>query len=506
MNKDDKEIEKGLNLIAKSSLFVFFAIFISKILTYLYRIVLARYYGPETYGLFSLALVIFSFFMAFTSLGLFDGLLRFIPIYRGQGEKDKIKYLFKFTSNVLIFTSILTCAIIYFNAEFISTNLFHDTNLIIYLKVFAFLIPIQAFTNLFFGIIRSHEKIKPYSFGINILENTSKLLFLGLFIFLGIFSSKAVSFSYFLAILTGLIFSYIYCKIKIPYIFLKYKISKENKLKIRKKLFAYSWPLIFYGIISALMYYFDTLLIGYFQDSYWTGIYNSAVPLATLLLLATEMFMQMFFPLITREISSKRDTVVKELSKQITKWIFMINLPLTILITLFPGVFINLFFGADYLPAINVLRILVLGQFVFSITLVSNSLMLSYGKSKILFTNLVLVSIINFVLNWILIPLHGIEGAAFATFTSLILLSSLILLENYLLHKILPFRRKMFTIFLSALIPAIALYKVSQIIEVNLVWLILLGISFCLVYLLLILLTKSFDKNDLSIVKMVFRK
>ena len=74
MEGNQLEIEKNLNLIAKSSIFVFGAIIISKIFTYLYRIVIARYYGPEVYGLFSLGIMIFGFFVAFASLGFSEGM------------------------------------------------------------------------------------------------------------------------------------------------------------------------------------------------------------------------------------------------------------------------------------------------------------------------------------------------------------------------------------------------------------------------------------------------
>jgi O-antigen/teichoic acid export membrane protein len=254
------------------------------------------------------------------------------------------------------------------------------------------------------------------------------------------------------------------------------------------------------------MYSLDTFLIGYFKDVYWAGIYNAAIPLAMLLIISSEIFMQMFFPLITREFSSKNLVVVKELSKQITKWIFIINLPLTILMLLFSGLFINLFFGAEYLPAVNALRLLVLGQFVFSIGIVSNNLLLSYGKSKIILYNLIFTAMINFVLNWNLIPKYGINGAAFATFISFMILAILVIIENYYFSKIFPFRRKMLAIFLISLIPTSILFWASKLIEVNLIWLIFFGILFAVIYFGLIIFTKSFDKNDVMILKKILRK
>ena len=176
MEDDNQEIEKDLTILAKSSAFVFVGIILSKIFMYLYRIIIARSYGPEIYGLFSLAIMILGFFLAFTSLGFPDGILRFISIYRGKKEKDKIRYLIKFSSKVLGILSIIAGIVLYFASEFISINFFHNENLIIYLKIFAFLIPIQIFIGIYFSIIRSHEKIKANVFGVNILQSLMKFI------------------------------------------------------------------------------------------------------------------------------------------------------------------------------------------------------------------------------------------------------------------------------------------------------------------------------------------
>ena len=66
MNKKDaKEVNQGLKILAKSSIIVFIGIFLSKILIYIYRIIIARNFGPEVYGLFSLAIIIMGWFLFF---------------------------------------------------------------------------------------------------------------------------------------------------------------------------------------------------------------------------------------------------------------------------------------------------------------------------------------------------------------------------------------------------------------------------------------------------------
>mgnify|MGYP001579724774 FL=1 len=191
MNRD---IGQPLKLIAKTSLVVLIALFLSKLFTYIFRIIVARYYGPEEYGLFSLGLMIVGFFVAVSSLGLVDGILRYVSIYRGSGDKDRIFYIFKFSLLTLIISSLISGLILFLTAKIISINIFHNENLIIYLKSFSVLIPITILANLFLSIIRAYENIKWYSFIQNILQNLSKVVLLAVLIFLGL-KTNAIIFS-----------------------------------------------------------------------------------------------------------------------------------------------------------------------------------------------------------------------------------------------------------------------------------------------------------------------
>ena len=92
-SRDQESIDNSLKLLVKTSFFVFIGIMISKLITYIYRILIARYLGPEIYGIFSLASMIFGWFAAFFSFGLADGLLRYISLYRAKRNKGEINYL-----------------------------------------------------------------------------------------------------------------------------------------------------------------------------------------------------------------------------------------------------------------------------------------------------------------------------------------------------------------------------------------------------------------------------
>jgi O-antigen/teichoic acid export membrane protein len=504
---NQEEINISLKLIAKSSFFVLLGILFSKILTYFYRILIARYYGPEVYGIFAVSVMILLWFNSFASLGLVEGVLRFVSFYRGKNEIKKVRYIFRLSAITLLVSTILSSIILFSVSEFISLNIFHDANLVPFLKFFSILIPLYVFLYLFLAVVRAYEKIKVHTFILDFLMNFLKLVFLIIFIFLGL-QTKGIIFSYFLGVFFSFLAAFIYIKYKFSFVFNSDNLEKESQIKLRKKLYSYSWPLILSSVLIGILPYIDSFVIGYFKGSYDIGIYNAAVPIAGLLLLAPNIFLALFLPLITKEFSKQNNVVIKELSKQTEKWILILNMPLFLLMMLFPGTFINLLFGSQYLiPAAEIsLRFLSIGGFFFSMSLVMNNLMQMAGKSKTILSNILIVIIFNFVLNMFLVPKYGISGAAFSTMLGNLLISLFFLVQVRSILSTIPFRRKMLGVVFSALVPSIILLFIKNMFPINLVTLFIQGVFFMLMYIFLILLTKSLDKNDLLILNMIRKK
>lgn len=504
-NPKDEGIDDSLKIIAKTSVFIFITILLSKILFYFYRIVIARNFGPAVYGTFSLALIIFSFAVTISLLGFHEGILRFIPLYRGTKKINNIRYIFRFSVFILTLSSLLFGLILFFSSEFISINIFHEPNLVIFLKILAIAMPFYMIGSVFLCLIRGFEKIKAHSFISEFFQILVKLISLILLIFFGL-KVNSVAISYFIGILIVFFVAYLYCRYKLPEIFKKYFLKKEAKKQIRRKFLLYSIPLFFSIILYDLFGYMDSLVIGLIKDSSSVGIYNAAFPIASLMAFVPSLFLQILFPMIIRKFSEKKFELVRELSKQVQKWILIINLPFFSLMFLFSGAFINLLFGSQYMAAEQALRILSVGFLFYSMTNILGNLILVVGKSKILLINIIILSVFNLILNILLIPKYGINGAAFSTAISYITLNIILFFQVKHYVNIIPIRRKMFQILISVAIPSIILFYVRQFFPINLISVILLTSFFILLYILLILITRSLDRNDFEILKIFKRK
>lgn len=512
---EKSKVESSLRIVAKSSIWVFIGIFLSKVIALTYRFLIARYYGKEVYGIFVLATVIVGWFLAISFLGFADGIIRYGSIYRGKKREDKVKYLLRFSTKVLIVTGVVAGALLYILSEYIAVSFFHNPSLVFYLRVFSVLVPIGLLSGVLAAMLRAYEEIKWYSFIVNIFQNVAKLAILAVFILIGV-GASSVAWSYVLGGAAMLVLAYWVAKYKIPQIFLKPGLKEKEAGEVRSRLFSYSWPMLFFGVIWMIFYWIDSIFLGYLKDASAVGTYNAAVTIALLLTVVPEIFMQMFFPLITRAYANKEKRVIEELSKQVTKWIFMINLPLTIMILALPEVAIGILFGSEFMAASGALIILGVANLILATLTVNNQLTSAIGKSKIILGNVVAASILNIGLNYVLIPMEkigfidnasGLNGAALATLISIVFLNGLFLVEVKYYLNLIPLRRKMFSVLLASIIPGAGLGYYRYLYGSSNLWMGAAAcIGFAIIYAGLVWFVRGFDKNDWAIIRSAFKR
>ncbi|MEK6844006.1 MAG: flippase [Nanoarchaeota archaeon] len=498
----EREFNSSLKLIAKSSFIVFIGLFFSKILSYIYRIIIAREFGPEAYGLFSLAIMLSGWVGVIAAFGLSDGLLRYISVLRGSKENNKINYLFRRSFFFLFFTGLIGGVLLFISSSFIANNIFREPELKLFLQLFSIAMPFDIAVVAFMSPLRAYEKIGWRSFISNILVNVLNLGFILLFIASGL-GIVSIPLSYTVGIFFVFLTAVFVLKKQVPEIFKKSDYKGKN---LFRNVLSYSWPLIFAEIIWRIFKWTDSFFIGYFETVADVGFYNAAFPIALLLTFSSDLFMQMFVPLINKEYSKNNIEVVKNLSQQVGKWLFFTNLPILILLFLFPEGFLNILFGKEFIVAADSLRILTIGVLFLSFGGVSTRLLGMLGKSKKILFDVTATAIINLILNILLIPKYGITGAAVATSFSFIVLSLILIIQVYMETKIIPIRRKNLNILIAVIISSSVLLLVKPLIAITPLSLILLSIFFLAFYTLLVFIFKGFDRNDFMIFRTFLRK
>jgi O-antigen/teichoic acid export membrane protein len=187
-------------------------------------------------------------------------------------------------------------------------------------------------------------------------------------------------------------------------------------------LFTYGGTQLIGGLAAMLLYKTDVLLVRYFRDATAAGVYNAAIVPAEYVWFVPAV-LQMAFLQRTARLWAADD--VSAIDDQIRTGVKYALLSLTLFgvgLYALAAPFLQVYFGAPYLPATRPLQILIVGTFFFGISRVVNPVFQATGWLKYTEANTVIVLAVNVSLNLLLIPRYGILGAAVATSSSYVLM------------------------------------------------------------------------------------
>ncbi|MFW6186132.1 MAG: polysaccharide biosynthesis C-terminal domain-containing protein, partial [Halobacteriota archaeon] len=113
----------------------------------------------------------------------------------------------------------------------------------------------------------------------------------------------------------------------------------------------------------------------------------------------------------------------------------------------------------------------------------------------------------NVVLNYILIPIYGVNGAAVATGTSLAAMNVFHLVVVYRIAGLQPFRRTYLKPLTASVLAVGVVYTVTRyVLGVSLISLIGMFVVFMVLYFFLLLAMKSFEREDLMVMRAIDKK
>lgn len=488
-------INESLQKVAKGAGLVFLGTVIGTILGFVERVLIARYYTQAQYGVFSLALVLLNIFAVIATLGLQEGVARQIAYYRGKEDDKKVRGIIISSIEIALIASIILSFILFFSSNFISTKIFHESLLSPVIKIFSITLPFFVLINIFVAIARGFNDVKPKVYFQSILRNIVFITFLILIILLGLaFTEVIYAFLLSFAISCLLLAIYITkrtCSIA--------KIRRPFVVPVKKELLLFSLPLLIFSILNMIMTWTDTLMLGYFKTSSVVGLYNAALPLARFIPTVLTSAGFLYVPIVS---GLHARNLVKEVNRTyqvLTKWVFSLTLPIFFILFLFPETVLRATFGVNYSSASTVLRILSLG-FIFHSFLGLNGLTLMvFGKTKFLVLTSSVAAVSNIILNITLIPKFSVEGAAIASLSAYCIANIINSTKLYRLYGVHPFTRNYLKPIGVSILLLTLIYYIASNFKIEIWALPVLLIIFLLSYFILLLITRSFDEEDMEL-------
>jgi len=491
------ESRGAFKTIVKGAGFAFIGMFLGRIFSYFFNFIIARL-GTEQYGLLSLGFAILVILTTFSILGLRSGVLRYIAYYQSKGDNQGIKGTIISSMSLACTFSVFIGIALYFSSDFISS--FFDPNLSPILKIFSFLIPILVTSEFFLRTMVAFKKNQYSVFIQDFLEKLIKLLLTVLLIYLG-YGLYGATAAYVISIVFTLILSFYFMEKKVFSI-----LNKTIKsINLKKKLFFFSLPLLMSGTMSLIVSWTDVLMIGYFKTTSDVGIYNATLTISSLLLVLPMSLIALFLPVITTLYSQGKINEFKQTYFRTSKWIFLLNLPLSMIIFLFSKEILGLF-GKDYVLGYVALSILSLGYFVHTISLTSLRTIEMSQKTGKIFWIYFIAALLNVIVNYLLIPKHGILGGAIATSLSYLASGILIFFVCRKVMMVQPFKWSYLKLLIGISFNIMLVWYIKHLFVINLRNIISTVFLFVILYVIIVGISKELDNEDYLFIKIIFKK
>ena len=363
-------------------------------------IYVARYLGPERFGLMSYSLSFVFIFSSLASFGLDDILVR--ELVKSAAQRNNLLgtvFWLKVCGTVVMGTAI--ALVLKYKVED------QQTYWMIALITFGFLFQATNVVDFYFqSQVQSKFAVRAQAiqliltslFKIYLVWNQAELIWFALALLL----DQAV-----VAVLFMLVY---YWKIEwFPFFSFRWTQAK--------KLMKDAWPLIFAGMVVSIYMKIDQVMLKEMLDAKAVGVYAAAVKLCEACYFVPSVITASLFPVI---ISSKQksDTLYQQRMQKLYDMMVWVSLTVAIPTTFLADWVIVILYGNDFEASATVLRIYIwAGVFIF-LGVASFKWLVTENLQRYSFYVLAIGAIINIGSNLLLVPIYGINGAAVATFIS----------------------------------------------------------------------------------------
>ncbi len=361
---------------------------------------LARYLGPDDFGILSYAESFVYLFAAFAALGLDQIVVR--ELVKDESKRDEIL-------GTTLVLRLLGFLIMYGGVIFVLHLLNNSPLTNTMVMIIALTIGFQSIRGIDFYF--QSKVLSKYV----AISNLLAVLVLSIVKIALIISNAPLHYFAYALVLEWVIIAIGYI---ISYVYNRLSIWKWRfKIAVAKSLLKKSWVLIIGSVAAALYMKIDQVMINEILDERSVGIYSVAVKLTSIWIFVTVAITQSVFPSLVSTRKKDKALFLKRL-QQLYDVLIKIAVVVCILYTIFANYFVPLLFGNEYTESSHLLMF-----YIWSIVFVflsngSWGYYLNENLEKFSSIRLVIGAIINITLNIFFIKWYGLIGAAYATLIS----------------------------------------------------------------------------------------
>ena len=466
-------------LIAKNISFLYNGEIINQILTLILIVFISRELGDVGLGKYSFAFSFASIFLLLADFGLPTLITKDIA----KDHKSAQKYLsntftLKFFLNFI--TLLVTVLIIFILKK--------DAETVILVALAGIAMFFYNFGGVFRSVLQGYEAMK-YEV---ISKAVERIVAAGLGIYL-LLRGYGILSLFITLILSNAVY-YI-----LLYFFTNKKISPINitfNWQIWKQTIKESFPFWLTLIFVSFYVRIDTIMLGFMKDYAQTGWYNAAYKIIDVFTRVLYLPIIALFPALAKshKISIQK---TKTLYEKSFYYMVAFALPAVIGLLMLSKKIIPLIYGNQFNNSIIVLQILGFSLFFTALNFLMGFLLNSIDKQKLFAITAGASTVVNILLNLILIPIYGYKGAGFATVASEIVNFSML----YYFTGKNGFSVGIFKLLLKPIISSIIMILVLHyLMSLNVILLAIIGAAS---YLVAMFLIRGLGKEEVNLVKSV---
>lgn len=448
-------LEKNVLLTAKGGSIIFIGklfVFISGFFT---AFILARYLGAEHYGLYKLAITTVAIASSLTLSGLDIGLIRYVSIFFNRNDVAKLWGTLQIGIGVPLLLSILASLILFVFAEFIATSIFHEPELAPLLRLGCVFIPFITLNALFVSTSKGFNRMQDLVIADRFVNSSVKVLLLILFAILGLTASRAVTAFGVAEVCATILFLYFVNKV------FPFRRPFNTAKRLGKELFKFSIPVYLSNTIQMFSGNIQTLLLGSLSTVVNVGIFSLATQINMVGSLFHSSVSTAAMPVISTLYDREDSVQLKRYYQTTSKWTFSLNLPLFLIVVLYPAEILQIF-GESFVDGATALSILAWANLVNTGTGICGSMLDMTGYTRLKLMNSIVAVASTLILNIILIQSYGMIGVAIATLSSVAIVNILRVIEVFILMKMLPFNIEYIKPIISGLVALLVVFLLSQ--------------------------------------------
>jgi O-antigen/teichoic acid export membrane protein len=393
----------------------------------------ARYLGPDQFGIFNYAIAFVAIFGVIAKLGL-DSLVVKEVVHTPEQSDAYMGTAFWLKTGGAALTVVAGLGYIFFSDEPDAT------------RFYIFLLTLGLFFQAF-EVVDFYFQAKVLSKFVSICKNVQLAISCAVKLYLVYIKADLLAFiavQFLDQVTLGLTQLLVYRIYSGRLAFLK----QFNK-RMAHELLRNSWPLVLGSVVIMIYMRIDQIMIMKMVGEREMGIFSAAVRLSEAWYFVPVVITNSLFPAI---VNAKKvsETEYRQRLQRLFNFMVWISLAVAIMVTFLSPFLVTMLFGEPYAGAARILSIHVWAGVFVCLGVASTGWFLSENLQQFGLLKSVLGVCLNVVLNFILIPVYGAVGSAIATISCQIVVS-------FLLNAFHPRAREIFKMQLRALM----LFKIS---------------------------------------------